>query len=118
MTVGTDDFAFLDLGEDLLPRTNDQIASDRKLLVTEMVEVEDNRIGFTAVDAGMCPQILDQEAEPVGLKLLLPALVSVKVGRFVGFVMGLAVRSNARTAAGHSERATGLLDAELLKRFR
>jgi hypothetical protein len=53
MTVPAHDIALLDLVENALPVSIGEGASDVELLVSEMVELQDDRISLTAVGARM-----------------------------------------------------------------
>ena len=60
MAVGTDDFTFLDLSFNLFPRSaiSDHEADVVQLYAANMVEFEDDRVGFAAVDACPDPEVL------------------------------------------------------------
>ena len=51
MTVCTNNLALCHLVEDALPLAVSETGSDAELLVAEMVELEDDRIGLAAVHA-------------------------------------------------------------------
>ncbi len=53
VTVCTNHLALCHLVEDALPRTVPEAVPDAELLVPKMVELQDDRIGLAAVDAGM-----------------------------------------------------------------
>src|SRR5437763_864432 len=60
MTVGADDVALLDLGADRGPRPSEHVA-DVGHLVTQVVELEHDRVCLAAVDAAMASQVLQDE---------------------------------------------------------
>ena len=66
MTVCTNDVALCHLVEDALPVSVPKALADPELLVAEMVELEDERIGLAAVDARMVAKVVDQIGDPFG----------------------------------------------------
>jgi hypothetical protein len=60
MTVCTNYVAHGDLIEYGLPVTVGEAAGDVEVLMPEMVELEDERVGLTAVDAGLLAEELDE----------------------------------------------------------
>jgi hypothetical protein len=59
VTVGTDHIALLDLVEDALPVAGGKGMADIERLLSEVVELEHDRIGLAAFGAGMAAEVLD-----------------------------------------------------------
>ncbi len=66
MTVCTNHLALCHLVQDALPLAVSKALPDAELLVPEMVELQHDWVGLTAVHTGMLAQIRDQERDPFG----------------------------------------------------
>jgi hypothetical protein len=71
MAVAADDLALLDLEQDVFPRARGERTADRELLVAKMVELEHNRVGLAAVDAGVRGKVCEEIASALELQLAL-----------------------------------------------
>jgi hypothetical protein len=60
VTVCTNDVALCHLVEDALPVPVPNAAADPEILVSKVVELEDERIGLTAVSAWVIAEVADQ----------------------------------------------------------
>jgi hypothetical protein len=61
MAVSADHLALGDLVQDVLPPSATQLETDRECFVAEVVELEDNGVSLSAVDAGIARKEVDQE---------------------------------------------------------
>ncbi|MGN6253660.1 MAG: hypothetical protein ACTHO8_01580 [Solirubrobacterales bacterium] len=98
VTVCTNYLALGNLVEHVLPVATLQALRDREPLVPQVVELEDDRIGLSAVDAGMLQQKGDQVLRPLFNQRDLALSSGSDVSRFVRRVMLLLVLSPARSA--------------------
>jgi hypothetical protein len=73
MTVCTNDVAGVDLVENRLPPTVAQTCGDVEVLVPEVIELEHERVGLAAVDAGSRAKELDEICGALGDERLFPA---------------------------------------------
>jgi hypothetical protein len=64
VTVCTNDLALVDLAENGLPFVCSEARRDLEVLVGEMIELQHDRIGLAAVDAGPLAKKSDQEPHP------------------------------------------------------
>ncbi len=100
MAVGAYNLALLDLRQDAVPSAIGEGLADAKRLLSwiEVVKIEDHRIAFPAVGAGVAFEVLKQESGPLkpespfpGFGLLhVPTLVREVVGAVIGNVAGTA----------------------------
>ena len=96
MTVSADDLALLDLGEQLVPRLRDELVADVELLIAEVIELQDQGIGFATVSAWMILEELNEKAEPIRAHLpFTPASANDVVG-----LVRLVVLTASSGAAG------------------
>lgn len=65
MTVCTNDLALCHLVENALPGSVSKAIADAELLVSQMVELEHDRIGLAAIHARVLAQIGDQVLDPL-----------------------------------------------------
>lgn len=66
MAIGADHLALFHLGEDAPPRPVAQALADAELFVTQMIELEDERIALPAIDAGVLSKKGDEMGSPLG----------------------------------------------------
>lgn len=64
MTVCTNHVALCHLVEDALPFSIAKALPNAELLVSQMVELQDDRVGLSAIDAGVLAQKRDQIGDP------------------------------------------------------
>jgi len=64
MAVRADDLAFLHFDEDRLPVAIGEGLGDVELLVTQVVELENDRIGFSAVNARVFHEVFEKVGRP------------------------------------------------------
>jgi hypothetical protein len=92
MTVCTNDLALCHLVEDALPLAVSKSGGDAEFLLAEMVELEHDRVGLTAVRARVLAQVGDQEVNAFSDKRSLAPPggvdVSLPVGRVVLLLVG------------------------------
>jgi hypothetical protein len=98
MTVCTNDLALCNLVEDALPVSTLKTLGDAELLVPEVVELENDRIGLSAVDAGVLSQVGNQILEALSDDSSLSGPCLLDVSPTVGPVVLLLVHSAARPA--------------------
>ena len=65
MAVRAPDFALVNFRDQLSQRPPQELVSDVELLVAHVVELENERIGFAAIDARMGLEISNEEGETV-----------------------------------------------------
>jgi hypothetical protein len=73
MTVCTNHVALGHLVEDALPSAVSKALSNAKLLIPKVIELEDDRITLTAVDARVLAQVCHQILDAFGNQSLLAA---------------------------------------------
>jgi len=92
VAVRADDFALCHLLEDALPAPVRELIPDVEALVAQMVQIEDDRIGLTAVAARVRGEVLEEEQRPLMAPAPLlrrrPLLVELAVSRIVGLSVG------------------------------
>ena len=98
VTVCTNDVALCNLVENALPVAVPDSLGYAELLVPQMVELEDDEVGLSAVDARMLAQERDQILQPFGGHDPLSLLCLVDVALAIGLVVLLLVRGPARSA--------------------
>ena len=107
MAVGADHLALCDLVEDAPPAPVGERGGDVEGLVSEVVELEDDRVGLAAVDAGVGAEVLDEIRRALERKLLLPAAGLIHVALFIRqVVLAFVGRS---TLAAHVVALTATL---------
>jgi hypothetical protein len=74
VAVPADDLAFLDLGKDRFPPVVRHLLRDVEVLVAEMVELENDRIGFAAVDARVVREVLEEQSGAFRVAPSIPGL--------------------------------------------
>lgn len=79
VTVCTNHLALCNLVEHALPGAVAEALADREALVTQVVELEDHRIGLAAVDARVLAEVADQELQSFRPDLFLaaPSLIDI-----------------------------------------
>jgi hypothetical protein len=95
MTVRTHDLALRDLVENRLPAVASDAKGDLEVLASQVIEVEDDRVGLTAVDARMLAEEGNEIGHALDEKPSFPPGIVIDVSRAVGcrvraFVLGLA----------------------------
>ena len=98
MTVRAHDLALCNLSEHVLPTPIPQPLADVEELVPNVVELEDERVGFSAVNAWMSTQELDDVPESFREQRALPGARVVDVSLPVCRVVRMAVVRAARPA--------------------
>jgi len=98
MTVCTNDVTLRDLVQDSLPVAVPESLADIERLVATMVELQDNRIGFPAIDARVQPKERDEVHRALRDQRSLAPLRFVDVPLAIGRVMLLLVGGSTRTA--------------------
>src|SRR5918992_2382532 len=107
MAVGADNLALCDLVEDALPAPVRERPGDVEGLVSEVVELEDDRVGLAAVGAGVGAEVLDEIRRALERKLLLPAAGLLHGAQFIRqVVLAFVGRS---TLAAHVVALTATL---------
>ena len=113
MTVCANDFALLDLGEDLGPRALAQASADIEILFPEVIELKDDRVAFAAVHTGVALEVLEELRHPLSpdphaslmclldVFRLVALVVLFPVGGAAGFAVGIgAVRDTVPGESG------------------
>ena len=103
MAIGADDVALPHLGGEALPAAVTETFGNAELLVPEVVELEDDRVRLTAVDARVVRKELDQEHDPLVSHRDPARPCSLQVKLAVRLVVGPVV-------FGHAPSAVGLAD--------
>jgi hypothetical protein len=98
MAVNAYDFARLDLVEDPLPSEPLEAVADVEVLFADVVELQDHRIGFSAVGAGMFREVLEEEFRPFAAARSLSGYCLVDVTLPVRNVMLPSVLGPTRPA--------------------
>jgi hypothetical protein len=98
VTVCTNDLALCNLVEDALPVPALKTLGDAELLISEVVELEHDRIELSAVDARVLSQIGDQILEALSDESFLSSPGLIDVAPTVGPIVLLLVGGPARTA--------------------
>jgi hypothetical protein len=98
MAVRADDFAFRDLVEDVSPAPIRKRLGYVERLVAEMVELEDDRVMLTAVDARVRAKVLEEILGALERERLLPRARLVDVALPVRQVVLPVVLRSARLA--------------------
>jgi hypothetical protein len=91
VTVCTNHLALCNLVEDALPAPIPEALPDAEFFVSEMVELEHDRVALATIDAGMLVQIGEQVHESLGDQGLLAAPCLVDVPLSMGSVVLLLV---------------------------
>jgi hypothetical protein len=117
MTVCTNDVALCNLVEHVLPVAVSNPGCDSKLLVLEVVELEDDRVGLAAVSAGVLAEVGHQEDESLFELGFLLARRRIDVALFVGPVELPVIGRLARATAGASLASLTSMPCEFLIRF-
>jgi hypothetical protein len=116
MTVRAYDFALLDLGEDFDPITQQPIREAERL-VSQMVELQHHYVIFSAVNARMVSEIVDEEADPLVFNAH-PSVTSIRdVAIAMLGVMLLLVRRAARSAVVIAQAPIDVPPGEVIDRF-
>jgi hypothetical protein len=98
MTVCTNDLALCNLVKDALPVSTLKTLGDAELLVPQVVELKNDRISLSALDAGVLPQIGDEILEALSDNSSLSDSRLLDVSLTVGPVVLLLVRGATRAA--------------------
>jgi hypothetical protein len=91
VAVSADDLALCDLVQNALPPAIVYRGSDRESLVADVVELEDDRVCFAAVDARVRFEVLDEIHGPIAKHLSLQLRRLIDVALAVGLVVLSAV---------------------------
>jgi hypothetical protein len=100
MTVCTNDLALVDLPKHVVPSATPQPRRDGELLVGEVIELQHDRVGLSAVDARSLAKKPDEEPHPLGYEHLFSACRCCEVTLAVGERVLAFVRGSARAAVG------------------
>lgn len=117
MAVRADDVAFGHLVDDRLPVADANSAGDGELLVAQMVEFQNDRIGFAAIDARMIAEELQEVRRAFRHDSRGSALRIVEVAVLVGGVVLSLVRGAAGTAVVVALAALDATPSEVVGRF-
>jgi hypothetical protein len=98
MTVCADDLAFRHLVEDSLQWSVEKPAGDAAELVAEMVELENQHVGFAAVHTRVRTQIVDDELHALFSEALAASGGVVDVPLLVRLIVDLLVGSSTEPA--------------------
>jgi hypothetical protein len=98
VAVRADHVAFLDFGKDRLPVPVRQIGTDVELLVAPVVELEDDRVVLSAVQAGVIFEVPQEPLAPLDRKRSLPLASLRDVAQLVRGVVLVVVDGPARPA--------------------
>jgi hypothetical protein len=98
MAVSAHHDALLDLGENARPASVRQGLSDVERLIAQVVELEYNRVGFAAIDAGVGSEVLDQVRSPLQRERTLPIPRLGHVSIAIRLVVLPVVLGSARSA--------------------
>jgi hypothetical protein len=110
MAVRTDDLAFLDLIENALPVAVGQLSANVEALVSDVVELKDQWILFTAVNTRVRLEVPEQETHPLLCTSSLPLSLEVDVALPVGGVVLLSIGGSTGSAV-RVDLATGHISA-------
>jgi hypothetical protein len=98
MAVGTDHLALCDLVEDALPASVRQRLRNLERLIPEVIELENDRVGLAAINAGMGAEVLDEVDGPLERQDALAVARLLHIALPVRQVMlSLVVRSTSST---------------------
>lgn len=98
MTVCTNDLALCNLVEDALPVATLDTLGNAELLVSEMVELKDDRVGLPAVNARVLSQVGDEKLDAFSNHGLLSGPRLLDVSLAVGSVVLLLISGPTRAA--------------------
>jgi hypothetical protein len=84
MTVCTNDVALCNLVEHVVPVSVSNAGRDPELLVSEMIELEDDRVGLATVDAWVVAEVVHEEGKALFEQGLIPLCCGVVVALSVG----------------------------------
>jgi hypothetical protein len=102
MTVRAHHLALFDLREDAFPASPGELATDRECFVADVIKLEDYRVALSAVNAGICLEVLDQVSRPLTPQTTfdLRGLIDVSLS------IRLIVLSAIGRSTGAAERVT------------
>ncbi len=100
VTVCTNDLALVDLPQNRGPFACSESCRDAELLVSQVIELEDDGVALSAVDAWAGAKELDEESHPLENENVFAAVRFGDVALAVGQIVLAFVRGTAGSAVG------------------